>query len=87
MSSHGAISLIGIAWSGSVKSLTDHHADVVACDGERYRVPMPEPQHGPNGALRYVISKSSIGWKLGQIYRQYYPLDSAYPLSDIELVP
>jgi hypothetical protein len=59
----------------------------VACDGERYRVPMPEPQRDANGQLRYTISTSSVGWKLAQIYRQYYPLDTAYPLSELELVP
>lgn len=59
----------------------------VACDGERYRVPMPAPRPSQDGTMRYVISTSSVGWKLAQIYRQYNPLDSAYPLIDIEFVP
>lgn len=59
----------------------------VSCDGGRYRVPMPQPHTGTDGQLRYTISMSSVGWKLALIYRQYYPLDTAYPLTDIELVP
>jgi tRNA A-37 threonylcarbamoyl transferase component Bud32 len=59
----------------------------VACDGERYRVPMPKPETDAAGQRRYVISTSSAGWKLAQIYRQYYPLDTPHPLSGVELVP
>lgn len=59
----------------------------VACDGERYRVPMPKRDVDASGTSRFLISTSSVGWKLAQMYRQYYPLDSAYPLSSIELVP
>lgn len=59
----------------------------VACDGERYRIPMPRPRQGANGELRYSISTSSVGWKLAQIYRQYYSLATPHPLTGIELVP
>jgi hypothetical protein len=58
----------------------------VACDGERYRIPLPEPVKVSEGKWKYVISKSSSAWKLAQIYRQYYPLEDPYALPGVELV-
>lgn len=59
----------------------------VHCDGVRYRIPMPETTKDPaTGNISYHLSRSSLGWKLAMIYRQYMPLDDAYTLADIRIV-
>jgi hypothetical protein len=57
----------------------------VACDGERYRIPLPKPIEIEKGKYKYVIKTSSTAWKIAQIYQQYYPLDDPYALPGIEL--
>ena len=59
----------------------------VSCDGGRYRVPLPKREKETNGKARFTISRASVGWKLSQMYRQYYPLEETYTLSDVEFVP
>jgi hypothetical protein len=58
----------------------------VACDGERYRIPLPEPVRTGPADWKYIIHTSTTAWKLALIYRQYYPLDDPYALPGVELV-
>lgn len=62
------------------------HFTFVACDGERYRVPMPEPIRIGDEEWKYVISTSSTAWKISKIYRQYYSLQDDYALPGGDLV-
>lgn len=57
----------------------------VACDGERYRIPLPTQQTGER-AGKYIIKKSSTAYKISCIYRQYYPIDDGDTLSGVEFV-
>lgn len=57
----------------------------VACDGGRYRIPLPTPQKIGPAKWKYVIKTSSTAWKLSKIYQQYYPLEDPYALPGVEL--
>lgn len=43
----------------------------IACDGGRYRVPMPEPEKNGTG---WFIKLDGLGYKISELYRQYFPL-------------
>ena len=57
----------------------------VACDGGRYRIPLPE-QRVIDGERRFFLARSTPGWRLGEIYKQYYPLEDDYALLGVEVV-
>jgi hypothetical protein len=55
----------------------------VACDGGRYRLPLPTLV---GDGSRFQIDVSSIPWKIAQLYSQYLPPSAALTAAGVELV-
>jgi hypothetical protein len=55
----------------------------VACDGGRYRVPLPKP---PETGSKWVINLGSLEYKIAMLYQQYFPLPSTLSGKGLEVI-
>lgn len=53
----------------------------VSCDGGRYTLPLPRLANG-----RFEINRNSIHWRVAQLYRQYFPIESALARGEVGIV-
>jgi hypothetical protein len=53
----------------------------VRCDGARYTLPLPKLEEG-----RFEINRNSIHWRVAQLYRQYFPIETALARGEVHIV-
>ena len=70
-----------------------HKETFVACDSNRYQIPLPEipyPEmseiNTSNSDVKYFIRKDSFAYKIATIYPQYFPIDKALQIAGIKLL-
>ena len=61
-----------------------HKETFVTCDGGRYQIPMPKIDTS-DSARKFYIQENSFAYKIAQIFWQYYPIDNALQMANIEL--
>lgn len=64
--------------------------DLVSCDGGRYMLPLPEikllNESEESSSRGFYVLKSSLRYKVSNIFDQYYPLENAFARCGVELI-
>ncbi len=53
----------------------------VNCDGGRYTLPLPRLEQS-----QFEVNRNSIHWRVAQLYRQYFPIETALALGGVRIV-
>jgi hypothetical protein len=53
----------------------------VSCDGGRYTLPLPRLEQG-----QFEVNRNSIHWRVAQLYRQYFPIETALARGGVQIV-